>query len=324
VTSAVWYVQGYDDRGLAFTDDLAWSLLEKAPKRTLSGLWGHELPDRTGVNAQPVVKDFAEQLVSWFDFWLKGMGDSAPKLGIVEYQDGLRAWHTATAWPPREARDETLYFGANALAPAPDSGRRSFLSVPRSGPQGAWQGTAVAPQPYDPAVILCDVAGAPPTSLLYRSAPMDEETLVAGNPYAFLRITSDQPSGLVTLYLFDESPDFSCTGPVPHGARYFAFGAADLRFHAGIFQGRPFPTNTPTWIRIDPYGVQETLHAGHRLVAAFSYSEPTQRHTQPGFPRIEILGASEIVLPIVAGTVHGQAPQQVAPPRPFQPPGFPR
>lgn len=318
VTAAVWYVQGYGDRGLDFTDDLAWSLLERAPKRILLGNWGHELPDG-GSTGQVVVADFSDRLVAWFDFWLKGVGLSAPGLGLVEYQDGLGDWHTSTAWPPAEARSEGLFLDGEALSIRAGKQARSFQSVPRPGYQ---IGTPVD-RMYDPAVLLCPdpLPLATPTKLVFASAPVTQDAFVAGNPYAYLHLKSDATAGQVTLTLYEVAPDFGCgpTGTAPTGARVLGWGGADLRYHGGVFVAEPFPVGDFQWVRIDLHGLQEPVRAGNSLVAALSYGDPTQRHSTGTAPTLTVDGRSFLDLPVVSGGFGAGPAPATAPPRPFQP-----
>lgn len=320
VTAAVWYVQGYEDRGLDFTDDLAWSLLAQAPKRVLLGNWGHELPDSGSLGAVQV-PDFNDRLVAWLDYWLKGLGTAAPGLGVVEYQDGLGGWHSSSAWPPTEGRSEALYLTPDGLAVQPGAGATSFLSLPRPG----YTTGAPAPIPYDPETLLCpDAPLGPATKAQFETPALSQDVMLAGNAYAYVELVSDQPAGQVTLTLFDVAPDFACS-PLPEGARKLGWGGADLRYHEGTFLAEPFPTDAATWVRVDVHGLQEPIAAGHRLVAVLSYGDPTQRHSS-GLPppNLTVGGTSFLDLPVVAGSFGAAPPALQAPPRPFQPPGFPR
>ncbi|HWH08468.1 MAG TPA: CocE/NonD family hydrolase C-terminal non-catalytic domain-containing protein, partial [Candidatus Thermoplasmatota archaeon] len=242
---------------------------------------------------------------------LKGVGP-APEVGVVEYQDSEGGWRASAAWPPAEAREEVLHLADGALSPAPGRGAAAFRSVPDPlHAMLAAEGAGGAPGP------LC----APGThALLFATKPLPERVVLAGNPFALLRLTSDAPGGLVTVTLLDLAPDFRCENGKPVGARALVQGAADLRFHAGGYRGRDFPVGTPTDVRVDVTNLADVLPAGHRLAALVSHGDPALRTGQPHAPTLALdAAASHLVLPLVEGTLGGEAPATAYPPRPFAP-----
>jgi predicted acyl esterase len=102
--------------------------------------------------------------------------------------------------------------------------------------------------------------------LVYTSEPLADPALVAGNPFAFLRVTSDHPDGIFSVALVDLGPGFGCdaTG-IPVDAAQLAVGGADLRFHQGNMVAVDFPTGTPVQTRVDFPNFAHVLEAGHRL-----------------------------------------------------------
>jgi predicted acyl esterase len=151
--------------------------------------------------------------------------------------------------------------------------------------------------------------------------------LIAGNPVAFLRITSDRPGGQVDVHLFDVPPNLRCGGNggggSGNGAKRWGAGVADLRFHRGNFMGKDFPTNVPVDVRVDITDFAEILDTGHRLGITVSYGDEIDRTSQPWAPTISVAGdASHLVLPIVNGTFGGSPPTLAYPPRPFTPPEY--
>lgn len=153
ITAATFVVHGFQDRygsGHALQDDWAWQTLASAPKRMLIGQWWHEWPNRNSIHPEWSLKDWSQRLLSWFDYWLKGRGDSPPGLGQVEFQDSSGAWHRTRAWPPpslknaddhageaalERRRDEVVYLSEGKIRARPAAERSSFVSVP---PQ--WRG----------------------------------------------------------------------------------------------------------------------------------------------------------------------------------------
>jgi len=321
VTAAAWYVQGYADRGLAFTDDLAWPALTHAPKRILTGLWDHELPDGGRLYPDQKVADFNDRLIAWLDYWLKGIGDAPPGVGTVDFQDGATGWHHWTGWPPPGSRREALYLTADGATPAPGDSAAAFLDAPRP---GAAPQALVADDVADGSSLLCDDASGVATRDVFWATAAND-TLLAGDPYAYVGLTSDQPSGLLTVTLLDVAPGFACDATVVHDSpfvRFMGFGAADLRFHAGNFVAKPFPVGAETWVRVDVHGIAEPVTAGHRLAVVFGHGDWTQRHAQPTAPpaTFRLSGDSFVDLQVVSGGFGGSPPTVQAPPRPFSPP----
>lgn len=152
---------------------------------------------------------------------------------------------------------------------------------------------------------------------------MSERVLVAGNPFAFLRITSDQPGGLVGLHLFDIGPEFRCRDGFASDARRLSTGVADLRFHAGNLRGRDFPVGSATDVRVDLTNLAAVLEPGHRLGLSVSHGDYLERAGQPYAPNITVHAeASHVVVPVAGGSGFGGAPPTLDyPPRPFLPPG---
>jgi predicted acyl esterase len=209
-----------------------------------------------------------------------------------------------------------LYLTGDTLAAGTGTGSASFRSYPQ------------AEKIATPAHLLCpenlasDALGG--AGLRFLTKPVATRTIVAGNPFAYLRLESDLPGGQVGVHLFDIAPDFACGAGFATGARAIATGAADLRFYNGNLIGVDFPVNRPVNIRIDITNLAEVLEPGHRLGLAVSYGDYLEHVSQPFFPRITMrfdAGAqsSQLVVPLIKGGFGGAAPTLAYPPRPFLP-----
>lgn len=342
IRAATFVVHGFEDRygsGHAFQDDWAWEALVSAPKRMLLGQWRHEWPNRNSVHPEWSLEDWPEKLRAWLDYWLKGHGDEAPGLGTVEFEDGASGeWRRSTAWPPplepdtnrREAAslpaaapvrrsDEVLYLSDRSLQPVAAAERSSFLSSPPP-PQGGsilfatdpvhWRWTSPCPDP---------------TRLTYLSAPVDEPTLLAGNPFVWLDLESSAPGGLIEVQLYDVPPTFDCTDRAMTGLQPLTEGSADLSFHASDdYRRRPFPIGEPTHVRIDLPNLAYTLEPGHRLAAVLSHGVYYRWTAHEYVPLLTVHGdatpgSSHLVAPVVSGGFGGEVPTLDYPPRPFSP-----
>ncbi len=328
VTTSVLLTHGFEDRwgsGHAQQELSVWQALpETTPKHQLQGQWGHEFPYKNSFNETWVLDDWYDRLFTWLDFWLKGMGEPPDKLGTVAYQDGTGDWHNSTAWPPAEARGEVLYLAHESITASPGTGERAFRSIPDWSRSDEFLEAALSASSgwHGPLCTRDDGATAlsPPHGLLYVTEPVDERVLIAGNPFAYLTLTSDLPGGLVTVTLLDLDPDFRCEGDTPSGARAITTGTADLRFHQGTYKASAFPTDAPTSLRIDLTNLAEAIEPGHQLAAFVSYGDPWLRTGEPYAPTIDVHGESHLILPLVEGTFGGEAPTLDYPPRPFTPP----
>lgn len=330
VTSAVLLAHGFlDQEQHAFQESAVWATATNAPKRQVVGQWGHEfpLPERASLDPAWRNNTWSPLLIEWLDFWLKGIGEPPEHLGRVDYQDSAKTWRQSSSWPPAESRDEVVYLAGTSISALPGDGSRRYRSAPNI--LNSYRGATAVGSPFKPWAALCpDATSTAGTSgLVYVSEPAAQPVVIAGNPFAFIRVSSDLPGGIVTMKLADLAPDFSCDAArQPHGFRFLAAGAADLRFHAGTFTGRDFPVNTPTNVRIDLFDLAERIEAGHRLAVEVSYGEThIEWSGQPYYPEITVHSdgnayASHVLLPIVEGTFGGAVPTITYPPRPFVPP----
>lgn len=328
IDAAVLLVHGFDDRlGHVTQENEVFRLLD-SPKRQVVGQWGHTWPRPSVVELDPRWEhsEWEDLLGAWLDFWLKGVGEAPEGLGRVDHQDSAGVWRVSASWPPPEARKEALYLAGNEILGAPGAGARTFRAAPSGNDVGQAQLFGL---PVNSWPALCDPTGASSaTALLYATRPMEETVVLAGNPFAYLRISSDLPGGIVSVEVLEVPADFSCDAVgEPPAVELVSHGAADLRFHEGNFVGRDFPVGSPTMVRIDLWDLAEAIEAGNRLAVLVSQGESPPaygRAGQPFYPAITVIAdggaeASHVVLPVVAGTLGGAAPTLAYPLRPFVP-----
>jgi predicted acyl esterase len=304
VRAAVLLAHGLQDKGLAYQEDLVWSALPAAlPKWQLAGQWGHSFP---------TTADWPDRLVEWFDHFLRG-GPAPERLGKVDYLAGNGGgWRESTSWPPT-AQAEALFLSDQGLTASAAGTSTTVRAVPTFLGSG---GEGVGTGPNQP---VC------PDGLrqLYLSAPLEQDAVIAGNSYLRLVLTGDHPAGMLEAMLFDLGPDFGCDGPLHHGSvRALTEGAADLRFHAGNLSPEPFPVGVPQIVRIDLDNLAERVPAGHRLGVLLAHPPNRYGGPHPATLRVaadEGAASSQIVLPLVDGTLGGSAPEVAPPPRPFAP-----
>lgn len=331
VEAAVLLAQGFldnlDHSSLhSFQESAAWASLTNAPKRQIEGQWGHTFPHADVAKLDPRWRsdEWSELLIAWFDHWLKGIGGPAERLGAVDFQDSAGTWHRSRSWPPHQAREEVLYLSGTELSADPDVEGREFRAA--HDPRNTYPAARAAEFPVSMWTALCAGEDAD-TGSAYVSEPLERDATIAGNPFAYLRLTSDQPGGIVAVHLVELTGDFACEpSGQARGVEVLAKGAADLRFHKGNFEGVDFPVNDPTSLRIDLYNLAEHVPAGHRLAVVVSGGDGlfNEWAGQPYAPLIGVHGdrgplASHVVIPMLEGTLGGSRPTLDYPPRPFLP-----
>jgi putative CocE/NonD family hydrolase len=311
IKSSVFLTHGLLDlwySGHQAQEDAVWNTLN-APKRMLVGQWGHEFPNFNTPHGQKwALKDWNRRLLVWLDYWLKRKGERPPTEGLVSFQDNLGNWNSSSAWPPPQARREVLYLAKGKLSPAAPRKNATFWARPQ------YDKTAA------PDYLLCpDITGA---ALSFLTKPFRKPVSLAGNPLAYLKLSSTESSGLIAVHLFDVGPKFDCAAS-PSGARPLGVGVADLRFHSGNYNGKDFPVGKRTGVRIDITNFAEVLKPKHRLGVTVSFGDPLDRNGRPVWPQITLHGkgkhASHVVLPFLDGSLGGKRPTVDYPPRPFLP-----
>lgn len=307
VTAAVHVPHGLlDNGGHAYQEDIIWDALPNAPKWFLLGQWGHTIEFDEQLSSYPHGTDDWELTLAWFDFWLKGVGDP-PRVGHVDYQTSSGTWRTSDAWPPADARPETLFLGDATLTPQPREGAWSFLASPASG------GTRPVAQLPPGDERGCGPDATRGMVLAFVSEPL-AATTVAGNVYALLEVEADRPGGGFQVELVSFPGASPCEDPAR--VQVVARGGVDLRFHDGTLVGRNFPTDQRVPVRVDLWNTAHDIPGGHRLAL---FLQAPREETQPWSPTVTIHGGSHLVLPVVEGTLGGSAPPVAPPPRPFAP-----
>jgi putative CocE/NonD family hydrolase len=309
VTASVFMTGGFQDWGHRWQEDVAWKALRKAPKHMAVGNWGHQFPNQNGT-----IVEFRQQEIEWFDYWLKELGPAPATLGRVDYQAMTGEWSSSTAWPPAEAKDRVLYLGQDTASATRTVGDRSFVSTPAV--------RVLQSEDFNnSAGPMCDPTGT--HAVVYTTGVLGDEVDVAGNPFAWLRLKSDQPGGLVRVTLADIGPDFACTGTRAQDFKVLSFGTADLRYDHSSYDAIPFPVNEDAHVRVDLSDVAARVPAGHRIAIIVGASTQEYENAPVLFtPTIVVRAdgrpdASQIVLPVVSDSLLGTNPATRYAPRPW-------
>ena len=211
IECAVYAVGGWQD---GYTNTVP-RLLQHltCPRRGLIGPWGHCFPE-TGTPLPAV--GFLQDAVRWWDHWLKG-----EETGIMDepmlhafvhdsvrphptYEERPGRWYGAAAWPPPEGglRRFCLNDGTLDAEPAPEAALR-ILGRQTTGVEaaGPWCGEGQTADDAD------DQRRDDGESLVFDSAPLQDDLAILGFPRVTLDLASDRPLALVCVRLCEVFPD---------------------------------------------------------------------------------------------------------------------
>ena len=184
----------------------------KAPVKAIIGPWNHTFPHDAVPGPQV---EWRDQGVRWWDYWLKGRNTGVlddPKLIIFmqhwhppdpKLQTVPGEWRREDGWPPRNVQNSTLFLHPNhMLANAvTEKDVHQLGYVPSIGVEaGFWWGE-----------LLSDQRPVDAFSLVYDSAPVQQELAILGRPHAFLRASATAPLADWFARLSDVAPDGTVT-----------------------------------------------------------------------------------------------------------------
>jgi len=184
----------------------------KAPLKAIVGPWNHTFPH----DAVPGPEiEWRAEAVRWWDYWLKGHDTgvlSDPRLVIYmqhwhrpdpNLQNVPGEWRREDSWPPHEVRDTVFFPQPNhTLAQAaPEADEHQLKYIPSVGVEsGFWWGELLSdPRPVDA------------FSLVYDSAPLQEDLAILGRPQALLIASATAPLADWFARLSDVAPDGTVT-----------------------------------------------------------------------------------------------------------------
>jgi len=282
----------------------------KAPINAIVGPWNHSFPHDADFGPRI---EWRDEAVRWWDYWLKGRDTGVsqdPKLVIYMQHwhppdPTLQAvpgeWRREESWPPRDLTPTKLFLHpnhalANAVA-AKDVHQLKY--IPSIGVEaGFWWGDLlVDPRPVDA------------FSLVYDSAPLQDELAILGRPHALLWASATAPLADWFARLSDVAPDGTVTQIT--GAGLNGAQRESMSQPRDLEPGRVYPLD------IEMHLTSWVFPKGHRIRVAISNALwPMVLPTPyPMTTSLELGGSdgSRLVLPVVP--LHGAAPPAFQPPQ---------
>jgi len=242
------------------------------------GGWARGEGDHLGAVSfgQKTARIFHERAeLPFFQRWLKGK-QTTPLPEAFCFETGTNEWRSFTAWPPREARAETLYFAPNGrLAAAPTRGPApesdSYLSDPRR--PVPYSGKTASDIDAEYMVEDQRFASRRPDVLVFSTPPLTDDVTLAGPLEATLWVTTTGTDADFVVKLIDvyadnaEDPEPNPTGQRFGGYQQLVRGEVMRgKFRDSFEAPKAFVPGEPTRVRLTLPDVLHTFRPGHRLM----------------------------------------------------------
>ncbi|MHB8506174.1 MAG: CocE/NonD family hydrolase [Acidimicrobiales bacterium] len=282
----------------------------QVPRKVLVGPWNHNVPD-VAVPGPRI--DHLHEVVRWLDHWCKGrdtgvMDEPPVVIYVQNYErpdpdrlDAAGAWRAESAWPAPGGGEEAFYLGPDGvLGDGPDaSGHDDFEYDATVGvAAGLWSGGLQFGQCGDQRL---DEA----LSLVYTSAPLDEDLTIVGRPRALLHVSSTATVIAFSVALADVAEDGS--------SFLVSKGMLNATRRNSLVEPEPLVPGEPVELTVDIDTTAWRFNRGHRVRLAIASSDwpnvwPTP---QPATNRVYRGGnhPSSLVLPTVPPEGSATPPQ---------------
>jgi predicted acyl esterase len=285
----------------------------KAPIKAIVGPWNHSFPNDADFGPRV---EWRDQAVRWFDYWLKGRDTGVrddPRLVIYmqhwhppdpNLESVPGEWRREEVWPPASAKNSTLFLQTNHTLSDALAGQATheLKYVPTIGVEaGFWWGELLSdPRPVDA------------FSLVYDSAPLENEVAILGRPRALLRASATAPQANWFARLSDVAPDGTVTQIT--GAGINGAQRESISEPRDLEPGKVYP------LEIEMHLTSWVFPKGHRIRVAVSNALwPMVLPTPYAMTTSLALGrndGSRIVLPVVP--VHGTPAPEFSSPQPME------
>ena len=285
-----WY-DGYRDSVARMLENV-----KRVPVKGMVGAWHHTWPHQPYPG--PGI-EWRHEAIRWFDQFLKG--ENTGILDEPRFSVFVRDWHPPgpsldnapgkwrfeDGWPVARIRNRVLYPQPNhtltATAPAPTTHQLRYL--PSVGFEGGgpvmWWGD-----------VAHDQRGTDAFSLVYDSAPLDQELEILGFPRATLTVAANATRANWIARLSDVAPDGTVTQIT--GAAMNGTHRISAREPRALVPGEPFELD------IEMHFTSWVFPKGHRIRLAINNAQWPMLWPTPQLMTTQLrLGASKLSLPVV-------------------------
>jgi hypothetical protein len=291
ITVPVYVVDGWGDPYSSIIGDLLAKLT--VPRKGLIGPWGHLFPNL----ATPLGLDWPHEEVRWWQQWLGGvdtgiMEEPMLRVYVMDQADSQAfprevpgRWIAEDIWPSPRTIPTAFYFdAANRLAPNP--GARDSVEYVGDKIVGLTKPQWVYGRPTEFEQSADDL-----NSLLFESAPLQQDLDILGLPRVKLRIAADVPVAQVAVRLTDVTPDAK--------SWLVSYGLLNLTRRDSLEAPEPLLPGHFYEVEIPLYMIAHRFKQGNRIRAALSAGLWPLVWPSPRIANLTItLGDSCLLLPV--------------------------
>ncbi|QHL87115.1 CocE/NonD family hydrolase [Nibribacter ruber] len=213
----------------------------------------------------------------FFRHYLKGSGKGKPDLPeAYMYNTGANQWREFAAWPPKEGKEQFLYFGPNGqlsfTKPATTgTGYDEFISDPNKPVPFSEETTVGMTREY-----MTDdqrFASRRPDVLVYQTEVLTEDVTLAGEILSALNISTTGTDADWVVKLIDVYPDTAVQNA--HNPANVKMGGYQQMVRSEVLRGRfrnsyekpePFTPNQVTAVNVPLQDILHTFKKGHRIM----------------------------------------------------------
>lgn len=191
----------------ASVDTTLWHANNRNQTKLTMGPWAHgwNEPNNPREDSQYLLLQIEE--LRWFDYWLKGsdndvMREPAVHYAVIEAPQRW-SWRSSTAWPPPGSHPVSLYLssataGILSWNPPPAAKRIPYrIDYTATLGEHTRHHEAIGLGPLD----YGDLNAHAKHGLLFESAPLEHDVVIAGHPVMVLELSSSAPDVEVDAYL---------------------------------------------------------------------------------------------------------------------------
>ena len=311
ITIPTFLIGGMQD---GYRDNVPDMLMQsKAPIRAIVGPWNHSFPNDADFGPRV---EWRDQAIRWFDHWLKGRDTGVehdPRLVVYMQHwhppdptlpEVPGEWRREDVWPPADAKSTTLFLQGNHTLADSAAGHdvHQLKYIPTVGVEsGFWWGELLNdPRPVDA------------FSLVYDSAPLENEVAILGRPHALLQASATAKQADWFARLSDVSPDGTVTQIT--GAGLNGAQRESMSEPRELEPGKVYPLD------IEMHLTSWVFPKGHRIRVAVSNALWPMVLPTPYLMTTSLelggSGGSRLTLPVVP--VHGTTPPAFSAPEPME------